>query len=919
MKRFISSDQSSMKRRRKSRKPRGHATPAGTRGRRFAPRVEQLEDRCVPTTISWIDLGDNDADDTGHYDTLPLIDRQGATINVTPSFQYMVGTSPLALDTTIKGTPLTTTLLTGPTNGVLNPDPVTGLLLGPKGQFSYTPAPGFTGKDEFFFSITDGTDTVTSHCTITVEAAPVLAPAAPPTLDGGSAWPTFHQNSSRDGKMPVAVAPITSPALAWVNKPSGLQVYGSPIIGAVGATGSVYASPVGNAQHMDLLTGAKLWGPTTAAIGYGTSTPALDASGRVYTGSELGKLFAFDAVTGAQLWSFTGGTADEVFSSPALPPPLPAGAGAPPFIIYGSDGPFGRSHPAGRVFALRSNGTEAWETLVNGPVRSAPVFAADPTNPSGFSVYVGCMAGGATLSGFLYKLDAFTGRVLWQHEFPWGIESSPVVNDLALSPTPLVFAVDHLGGNLHAISPSTGALVWSQPLLGITESSPAVDTADFGGSGAIYLATDAGLFKFNATTGALAWSDNVGQYLWASPALVGGTAGVAGIPATAVYFASWGADARLYAASTTTGAVAWNFAIHGVFNWTFFGKSSPAVDGLGSIVIGEEGGQVLKVVPNIAPVLPVPTFFGPLGPGGFFVVVNQPINGLAAANDENPYDTLTYSLDNAPAGATIDPNTGAFSWTPSANQTGMTFTFGIKVADGFDVRSPSSVNLSDEKWVTVTVEPPPQVQIVAVMSAVEGRQPGMFMVYRTNSFEVQVTVTYTVAGTAAPGEDYVPLTGTVTLPPGAMYVPIMVMAPPDPVDPNAPESVIVTLQPGSLYTVGPQNVATVLIFDPPPGGGGGGGGSPGMSPLLGSGSGTQPHMIAWPPSGSSGPDQTQGPTMGPTVYAPGTNPAMLPFASPAKGRRAGAQSFDAEAIWGPDDWLALPWESVATLFDQSQA
>ena len=44
-------------------------------------------------------------------------------------------------------------------------------------------------------------------------------------------------------------------------------------------------------------------------------------------------------------------------------------------------------------------------------------------------------------------------------------------------------------------------------------------------------------------------------------------------------------------------------------------------------------------------------------------------------------DTLTYSLIGAPAGATIDPATGEFSWTPSEAQGPGVYTFTVSVTD----------------------------------------------------------------------------------------------------------------------------------------------------------------------------------------------------------------------------------------------
>ena len=62
--------------------------------------------------------------------------------------------------------------------------------------------------------------------------------------------------------------------------------------------------------------------------------------------------------------------------------------------------------------------------------------------------------------------------------------------------------------------------------------------------------------------------------------------------------------------------------------------------------------------------------------------------------------TLTYSLEGAPAGAEIDPTTGAFTWKPAAEQAPGSYSFRVVVGDG------GTPNLTDRQAVTVTVAAP---------------------------------------------------------------------------------------------------------------------------------------------------------------------------------------------------------------------
>jgi hypothetical protein len=85
--------------------------------------------------------------------------------------------------------------------------------------------------------------------------------------------------------------------------------------------------------------------------------------------------------------------------------------------------------------------------------------------------------------------------------------------------------------------------------------------------------------------------------------------------------------------------------------------------------------------------------------GNQTVTAGATVTFTAAATDaDQPAQTLTYALVNAPQGAVIDPATGAFSWLTA---TPGTFTFGVRATDN------GQPALSDEKQVTVTVNANP--------------------------------------------------------------------------------------------------------------------------------------------------------------------------------------------------------------------
>jgi uncharacterized protein (DUF1800 family) len=117
----------------------------------------------------------------------------------------------------------------------------------------------------------------------------------------------------------------------------------------------------------------------------------------------------------------------------------------------------------------------------------------------------------------------------------------------------------------------------------------------------------------------------------------------------------------------------------------------------------------------------------------------------------------------------------------------------------------------------ITPSAPDVVTIAATDPSADtsGANPGAFTVTRTGDSTEPLTVSYAVSGSAVDGIDYQGLPGTVTVPAGSNSGMI-------PVTPNASLSgsssstVILTLSPGSSYTVGAANSATVTIQNIPP-------------------------------------------------------------------------------------------------------
>ena len=127
----------------------------------------------------------------------------------------------------------------------------------------------------------------------------------------------------------------------------------------------------------------------------------------------------------------------------------------------------------------------------------------------------------------------------------------------------------------------------------------------------------------------------------------------------------------------------------GEFSWT--PTADQAGDQTFTVVVsdGESTGEeviTVTVSPNQVPAL------DPIGDQEAEELVESTFT-VTATDDDEPAQTLEFSLIDAPSGAAIDSETGVFSWTPTEEQDGP-HTFTVVVSDG---------EATDEEEITVTV------------------------------------------------------------------------------------------------------------------------------------------------------------------------------------------------------------------------
>lgn len=167
-----------------------------------------------------------------------------------------------------------------------------------------------------------------------------------------------------------------------------------------------------------------------------------------------------------------------------------------------------------------------------------------------------------------------------------------------------------------------------------------------------------------------------------SPLNVSFTAADSDLPAQTLTFSLVAAPAGVQL-NPTTGAITWTpTEAQGPGSYTI----SVAVADNGSPILRATNSMSVTVTEvNTKPTLAaIPDYILPVG---------DTIRFTATASDADiPAQTITYSLDSAPAGAAIVGSTGQFSWTPVAAQGGQQFTIVVRATESgtaalFDTKS----------------------------------------------------------------------------------------------------------------------------------------------------------------------------------------------------------------------------------------
>lgn len=289
----------------------------------------------------------------------------------------------------------------------------------------------------------------------------------------------------------------TDGALLW-KYDAGSPITSSPAV----ANGTVYFQTRGSAVvALDASRGTPLWrtpGRADVPLAWGRESGDLYSSSPIVTGNALvvgsgdGAVYALDAANGRVLWrTQTGG---RVRSSPAI-------AGDTAYV-----GSFD-----GKLYALDvRTGSVRWTFATEGAGLDSSRFGYDrrsiQSSPAvgGGAVYVGAR------DGFLYAVDARTGKLRWRydHKISW-VNTSPAFDGR------LVFAGSSDGHFVQAVDATTGREVWRTPngALSLVWSSPAV-----AGNVVFDADWDGRVFAIDRASGSILWVERLGwKRIFSSP------------------------------------------------------------------------------------------------------------------------------------------------------------------------------------------------------------------------------------------------------------------------------------------------------------------------------------------------------------------------------------------------------------------
>lgn len=317
-------------------------------------------------------------------------------------------------------------------------------------------------------------------------------------------WPTLGRTSKRIG---LAVnSAVEVGCVKWRYDTGGAVEMSI----ALGADGNAHIVSSEGVIHTVDPNGVVLWTYTVESAVAGKSImggPTVGRDGTLYFGCD-DKLYAVDR-DGQLRWTYSAG--GFIYSSPA--------ATDDGRLFFGSQD--------GKVYAIEADGSDLWEFEIPGPGAVSNAVLTSPAIGEDGSVYVG-----AIYSPKLYSLDPNTADIVWECDFEHladpqnpesevikgGVFSAPVVGVDGTIYVSLIYDT-----NLYAVDPADGSIVWSTDMVGALEGLYPQELIDWfaggdgwsepvlGPDGTIYVSFDDPFIRAVNPDGSIKWITQVGM------------------------------------------------------------------------------------------------------------------------------------------------------------------------------------------------------------------------------------------------------------------------------------------------------------------------------------------------------------------------------------------------------------------------
>ncbi len=198
----------------------------------------------------------------------------------------------------------------------------------------------------------------------------------------------------------------------------------------------------------------------------------------------------------------------------------------------------------------------------------------------------------------------------------------------------------------------------------------------------------------------------------------------------------------------------------GIFNWTPTKAQAPSTNRV-TVRVSDNGSPVLSAAQTFTVTVSAVNTAPVLAPiGGKVVNEGSLLSFVVSGTDADiPAQTLSYSLDpGAPAGASLNPNNGLFTWTPTEAQGPGAYSVKIRVTDS------GSPPASASETITITVN---EVNTAPVLAAIANKtvNEGSLLSFTASATDADLpaqTLTYSLDAGAPLGANIDSGSGTFT-------------------------------------------------------------------------------------------------------------------------------------------------------------